>query len=102
MNWQAQWIRPAADMESRAPLFKKTFRADKPLTSAVLRITGLGVYEAAINGQRVSEDVLAPGWTAYKHRLQVQTYADALSRIYEMPVKRKMLYFFSLDTFYEL
>ena len=74
MNWQAQWIRPAADMESRAPLFKKTFRADKPLTSAVLRITGLGVYEAAINGQRVSEDVLAPGWTAYKHRLQVQTY----------------------------
>ena len=74
MNWQAPWIRPAADMESRAPMFQKTFRAEKPLTSAVLRMTGLGVYEAEINGRRVSQDVLCPGWTAYKHRLQVQTY----------------------------
>lgn len=40
--------------------------------------------------------------TANRYSLQVYTYADALSRIYEMPVKRKMLYFFSLDTFYEL
>ncbi|MDD6052046.1 MAG: family 78 glycoside hydrolase catalytic domain [Clostridiales bacterium] len=74
MNWQAPWIKPAAEMDSRAPMFKKTFRADKPLTSATLRMTGLGVYEAEINGQRVSQDVLCPGWTAYKHRLQVQTY----------------------------
>ncbi|MGN1367406.1 MAG: family 78 glycoside hydrolase catalytic domain [Aristaeellaceae bacterium] len=74
MNWQAPWIKPAADMGSRAPTFQKTFRTEKPLVSAVLRMTGLGVYEAVLNGQRISEDVLAPGWTAYKHRLQVQTY----------------------------
>ena len=74
MEWQAKWIKPAVDMESKAPLFAKTFQAKKPLTSAVLRMTGMGVYEAAINGQRVSCDVLAPGWTAYTKRLQVQTY----------------------------
>lgn len=74
MNWQANWIKPSVDMGSKAPLFAKTFPVDKPLSSAVLRLTALGVYEAAINGQRVSEDVLAPGWTAYEHRLQVQTY----------------------------
>ena len=44
------------------------------MTSAALRMTGMGIYEAYINGRRVSEDVLAPGWTAYMHRLQVQTY----------------------------
>ena len=74
MDWQAKWIRPAADMGSMAPLFARAFKAEKPVTSAVLRMTGMGVYEACINGRRVSEDVLAPGWTAYMHRLQVQTY----------------------------
>lgn len=39
---------------------------------------------------------------ANQYRLQVQTYADALSRIYEMPVRRKLLYFFSMDAFFEL
>ena len=42
------------------------------MTSAALRMTGMGIYEACINGRRVSKDVLAPGWTAYMHRLQVK------------------------------
>ena len=74
MNWQAKWIKPAADMESRAVLFAKRFRVNGLLLSAVLRMTGMGVYEAEINGRRVSDEVLAPGWTAYMHRLQVQRY----------------------------
>ncbi len=74
MDWQAKWIKPATDMGSIAPLFAKAFMVEKPLASAVLRMTGMGVYEACINGQRVSQDVLAPGWTAYTKRLQVQTY----------------------------
>ena len=60
-------------MESKAPLFVKQFQVEKPVTSATLRLTGMGVYEAAINGIRISEDVLAPGWTTYTNRLQVQT-----------------------------
>ena len=74
MHWQAKWIRPAMDLGSQAPAFEKTFRVEKPLEKATLRMTGMGVYEASINGVRVSGDVLAPGWTAYLKRLQVQTY----------------------------
>ena len=73
MNWQAKWIKPAQDMGSKAPLFAKSFKVEKELASAVLRMTGMGTYEACINGRRVSEDVLAPGWTAYTPPLQGQT-----------------------------
>ena len=41
---------------------------------AILSITALGVYEAQINQKRVGEFILAPGWTAYEKRLQVQQY----------------------------
>lgn len=74
MEWKAKWIKPAWETGAEAPLFARDFRIEKPLTAAVLRLTGLGVYEAAINGRRISKDVLAPGWTAYTKRLQVQRY----------------------------
>ena len=80
MDWHAGWIRPDTDMGSIAPCFAKRFCVTKPLVSAVLRLTALGVYEASLNGRRISSDVLAPGWTTYMHRLQVQTY-DVLEHI---------------------
>ena len=39
---------------------------------------------------------------AERYRMQIETYADALSRIYEMPVKAKYLYFFCINTVFEL
>jgi alpha-L-rhamnosidase len=39
-----------------------------------LLATALGLYEVWVNGQRVGEDVLTPGWTAYSHRVSQQTY----------------------------
>ena len=74
MDWTSKWIAPASDMGSMAPCFARAFTVDKPLTRATLRMTALGVYEAAINGQPVTDTVLNPGWTAYTKRLQVQTY----------------------------
>jgi len=44
------------------------------VSSARLVATAHGVYEAALNGARVGDRVLAPGWTSYEYRLQVQTY----------------------------
>ena len=64
MEWKAKCIKTPWETGSEAPLFARQFHVTKPLTAAVLRMTGLGVYEAAINGRRISEDVLAPGWTA--------------------------------------
>ena len=37
-------------------------------------LTVHGVYVATLNGSRVGNDVLAPGWTSYPHRLRYQTY----------------------------
>ena len=73
-NWNAKWIRPQTDMGDVCPVFEKDFETAQPPVSAVLRITALGVYEAKLNGQRVGDFVLAPGWTSYEHRLQYQEY----------------------------
>jgi alpha-L-rhamnosidase len=52
---------------------RKNFAANKPVARARLYATALGVYEASINGRRVSDDLLAPGWTDYTKRVMVQT-----------------------------
>ena len=65
---------------------------------ALLEPDGITVID--FKTDRVTEETVSAA--ADRYRLQVQTYADALCRIYEMPVKRKMLYFFSLDAFIEL
>jgi alpha-L-rhamnosidase len=44
------------------------------VVEAILEVTAAGVYEAELNGQRVGEFILAPGWTEYHKRLQVQRY----------------------------
>jgi len=41
---------------------------------ATLYATACGVYEAKINGVAVSTDLLRPGWTNYRKRIQVQSY----------------------------
>ena len=35
---------------------------------------GAGLYEAALNGTRIGDFILAPGWTSYNKRLQYQCY----------------------------
>ena len=70
----SSWITVLQDTGDICPVFRKPFTAEKAIKKAELEITALGVYEAHINGQRVGDFVLAPGWTSYDHRLQVQTY----------------------------
>ena len=43
-------------------------------TKLTLRATALGVYFAEVNGVRVGDGYLAPGWTSYNKTLQVQEY----------------------------
>jgi alpha-L-rhamnosidase len=77
-NWQAEWITPDWDEDiSRpqpAPLLRRNFRAESALVTARIYATSLGVYELRLNGRRVGEALLTPGWTSYDHRLQYQTY----------------------------
>ena len=53
---------------------RKTFVTRGPVAKARLYATALGVYEVSINGRRVGDDLLAPGWTDYTKRVMVQTY----------------------------
>ena len=78
MKWTAKWIKPnaemAANMGDAAPAFLKDFRLQGAIKRATLFITALGVYDAYLNGSRVGEFILAPGWTMYHKRLQYQEY----------------------------
>lgn len=70
----AKWIQPAKTFDKTVPLFQKQFKAAGGVRRAILQITAAGVYEAFLNGRRVGDFVLAPGWTSYDKRLQYQEY----------------------------
>jgi alpha-L-rhamnosidase len=57
-----------------SPYLRREFPLDKPVSRARLYATARGVYELYINGNRVGNDMLAPGWTDYDKRIQYQTY----------------------------
>lgn len=61
--------------ERRPARVRGHFRTgDKPIAHARLYITAHGLYEAEINGTRVGDETLAPGWTVYPHRLRYRTH----------------------------
>ena len=53
---------------------RHTFAVSAPVKSARLYATALGAYELFLNGKRVGDDVLAPGWTDYRQQVKYQTY----------------------------
>ena len=60
--------------EKRNTFVVKKFFTTNKIENAVLRITALGLYFAEINGKRVGDCYLTPGWTSYNKTLQVQNY----------------------------
>lgn len=78
LPWIARFIAPAAPSDQcehpqPAPLFRRDFRSSN-VRRATLHVTALGFVEAYLNGQRVGDEVLAPGWTTYRHRLNYSTH----------------------------
>ncbi|GAB3164697.1 family 78 glycoside hydrolase catalytic domain [Amycolatopsis stemonae] len=53
-----------------SPLLRKSFTVSKPVASARLLSTALGLQETHLNGAKVGGEVLEPGWTDYTKRLQ--------------------------------
>lgn len=76
--WRAAWITP--DPKEIDPLAEPAFLLRKVFTVhgspvwARMYVTGVGLYEMYLNGERVGDDLLTPGWTSYHTRLQYQTY----------------------------
>jgi len=90
-DWQAAWLtrqRPAPRSEQQmfedapAPLLRKEFAIPKAILRARVYVSGLGYYELRLNGQRVGDHVLDPGWTTYSKRVLYSTYdvTDQLQR----------------------
>ena len=76
-DWRAKWIAGnyRVRKKRRYPVdcFRKIFTAED-VRQARLYVTACGLYELAINGKRVGDFVLAPGYTDYRKRIQYQTY----------------------------
>ena len=77
-DWKAKWIgdgskTPDNDIDhfrdDPMPLFRKDFRVAKQISHARLYISGLGYHEAYVNGSKVGDHVLDPGWTTYKKQV---------------------------------
>lgn len=75
-DWKAKWIGPSAPdaVNGPSPLLRTGFAVDKEIREATAYITSHGFYEAQINGAKVGNAYLTPGWTSYNKRLQYQAY----------------------------
>jgi len=58
----------------KLPLLRTQFAVQKEVRSARVYASALGLYELALNGKKVGDQFLAPGWTDYNQRIQSQTY----------------------------
>jgi alpha-L-rhamnosidase len=72
----AEMIHPTTDsgVGGQSPFVRKSFSISAGGGAKTLRISALGLYRAFINGRRVGNDLLTPGWTSYWDRLSYQTY----------------------------
>ncbi|MBF4570646.1 glycoside hydrolase family 78 protein [Plantibacter sp. VKM Ac-2880] len=70
----ADWDEDPDSDTRRPPLLRRDFTVGAGLESARLYVTAHGVYEAEINGRRVGDEALAPGWTSYANRLRTATH----------------------------
>jgi alpha-L-rhamnosidase len=82
-DWRAVWITRPRDETATAktmfdkdpaPLFRKEFVLEKKVKRARIHVSGLGYYELYLNGRRVGDHVLDPGWTTYSKRVLYSTY----------------------------
>ncbi|MEU9350636.1 family 78 glycoside hydrolase catalytic domain [Streptomyces griseoloalbus] len=75
-TYQASFVTPSFPLspEGEAPCFRREFFLERRPERALLRVTALGIVEPHLNGSRVGEEVLAPGWRSYRHRLPVSTH----------------------------
>jgi alpha-L-rhamnosidase len=82
-DWKAHWIQrrssgPVPEAQAfddhPAPLLRKGFSVEKEVIRARAYASGLGYYELRLNGERVGDHVLDPGWTTYSKRVLYSVY----------------------------
>ncbi|MGV8090251.1 MAG: alpha-L-rhamnosidase N-terminal domain-containing protein [Mangrovibacterium sp.] len=79
-DWEASWVGSGHKSDTVTPYaaleFRKEFLLEKKPVRAVARFSGLGFGELSVNGEKVSKDKMAPGWTDYRKKVYYLTYDD--------------------------
>ncbi|WP_039787205.1 glycoside hydrolase family 78 protein [Actinoalloteichus spitiensis] len=76
-DWRAGFVAPTelpGTDETAAVLLRHSFVVGERPVTARLYASALGMYELELNGRRVGDHALAPGWTSYHTRLRYQTF----------------------------
>jgi alpha-L-rhamnosidase len=71
-EWKGIWI--GAPAETETLLLRRTFDVRPGLRRAVVHASGLAQYELTLNGTKVGQDLLTPGWTNYNKTSLYDTY----------------------------
>lgn len=72
-KWLASWI-GIQDAQNRMPRIYKDFSLEKECQRARVYLCGLGLYEAYLNGKKINDEYLLPGYHSYDHFVEYQTY----------------------------
>ena len=72
-EWTGKWL-TCDSTEKRHPIFSKEIAPAKEVAKARLYVTGLGLYEAYIDGKKVGDEYLTPYSNNYNRWVQYQTY----------------------------
>jgi len=74
--WTAKWIAQAGTTNTTPvmPLFRQEFLVKKKLARAVMDVSALGQGEVHLNGVKVGDAELAPGWTDYRKTIRYAAY----------------------------
>jgi len=78
-KWEADWIAAAADDDIH-PIMRKKVRIEKEVKRARWYVSGVGLFEAYINGEKQGEEYLTPYVTNYEKTVQVITFPVELKQ----------------------
>ena len=75
-DWTARFVSPRrlGSLEAPAPVLRSSIELPAGIVRARLYVTAHGLYVPTLNGRRVGDHQLTPGWTAYHHRLRYETF----------------------------
>ena len=75
-DWKVDWISIGykESPKQESPILRNEFQINKSIKSATAVVTSHGLYEAYLNGDKIGDAYLTPGWTSYTKRLQYQVY----------------------------
>jgi alpha-L-rhamnosidase len=73
-DFEGQAIGQKSSAQGPATLLRKEFAVDKEVARARLYATAHGIFNLYLNGEKVGDEHLSPGWTSYEHRILTSTF----------------------------